>query len=179
MWTLNLNPYKQTKYLKPNRIIKYIVLHCTAGPQNQSVASIQAYWRSLGWKKDGYHHIILLDGDIVDLVNPDEPSNGVKGFNANSINICYIGGVELVKKLDPKGRPINVPGKAVDNRTDEQKASQKFLVRMYHNWFPDAKILGHRDFSEDKNRDGVISPDEWMKTCPSFSVKEWLKTFEL
>ncbi len=41
--------------------------------------------------------------------------------------------------------------------------------------FPDAKILGHRDVSEDKNRDGIISPNEWMKACPSFSVNEWLK----
>jgi|JI10StandDraft_1071094.scaffolds.fasta_scaffold896732_2 N-acetylmuramoyl-L-alanine amidase len=145
------------------RQIKYIVLHCTAGAQTQTNESIKAYWRSLGWKTVGYHHIIDKDGAVSDLLPIEYPSNGVKGFNSVSINICYKGGVDLKT------------GKPLDNRTDLQKAAMKALVIKYKEMFPTAIVQGHRDFSPDKNRDGVIQANEWMKACPSFSVKEWLQ----
>jgi N-acetylmuramoyl-L-alanine amidase len=157
------------------REIKYIVLHCTAGPQNQSVEVIQAYWKSLGWKSPGYHHLIQSDGTDAQLLAIEKPSNGVKGFNSHSIHISYIGGVEVIKTVNSSGRPVHVLGKAVDNRTPEQIQTQIRLVKKYKAMFPKAKILGHRDFSPDKNRDGIIQPNEWMKTCPSFSVAEWLR----
>ena len=43
--------------------------------------------------------------------------------------------------------------------------------------YPDATILGHRDLSPDKDGDGVIETSEWVKHCPSFDVKEWLKNY--
>jgi len=143
------------------RLIKYIVLHCSAGPQNQSLDVIRNYWKMKGWTRPGYHHIIAADGTIHDMQPIELPSNGVAGFNAHSIHISYLGGV------DAAGRPF-------DNRTDKQKAMQKMLVQKYMAMFPEAIVLGHRDFSPDKNRDGIIQPNEWMKSCPSFSVKDWL-----
>jgi N-acetylmuramoyl-L-alanine amidase len=132
------------------RDIKYIVLHCTAGPQTQSVQSILNYWKySLGWKSPGYHHLIKPNGEIVDLHPIEKPSNGVAGHNAYSIHISYIGGVDR-------------NGKAVDNRTDEQKQAQISLLQKYKARFPNAKIQGHRDFP------GV------SKNCPSFDVSDWL-----
>lgn len=133
------------------RNITHIVLHCTATPQSATVASIQKYWKDkLKWKSPGYHHIILFDGTVVDLQPIDQPSNGVYGYNKHSIHISYIGGV------DDKG-------KAVDNRTDAQKAAQIKLLQKYRKMFPDAVICGHRDFP------GVA------KECPSFDVKSWLE----
>jgi N-acetylmuramoyl-L-alanine amidase len=119
--------------------------------------------------------MIEPDGTIHNLVPIEKPSNGVKGYNANAIHISYIGGVEVIKGINDKGKPYNVIGRPLDNRTPQQKYMQINLLRKYHKMFPDAKILGHRDFSEDKNRDGIISPNEWMKACPSFSTREWLK----
>jgi N-acetylmuramoyl-L-alanine amidase len=149
------------------RTIKYIVLHCTGGPQTQTVDSIQRHWKEkLGWKNPGYHFIIPPDGKLVMLQPIDKPSNGVAGHNANSIHISYIGGV-------------GSKGEILDNRTDQQRTTMEELVRKMKSGFPDATILGHRDFSPDKNRDGVITPDEWVKACPSFSVKEWLQDIEL
>lgn len=149
------------------RTIKYIVLHCTASPQTQTVKAITDYWKNvLGWKKPGYHHLISPDGTDNQLLPISEVSNGVQGHNAHSIHISYIGGVDSL-------------GNPVDNRTDAQKLTMEMLVRNYHNAFPDAEIKGHRDFSVDKNRDGIIQPNEWMKACPSFSVKEWLKEINL
>lgn len=157
------------------RTIKYIVLHCTASPQTQTVQAILAYWKNvLGWKTPGYHHLIEPNGTVHDLVPIDKPSNGVAGYNSNSIHISYIGGVSTKET-----HPLNAPGTPVDNRTPEQKAAMKVLVRKYRQMFPKAIIQGHRDFSPDKNRNGIIEPNEWIKACPSFSVKEWLKTVGL
>ena len=38
--------------------------------------------------------------------------------------------------------------------------------------YPKAKVMGHREFSPDKNGDGEIEPQEWIKACPSFDVLE-------
>lgn len=132
------------------RRIENIVLHCTATPQTTTIASIQNYWKnSLKWKSPGYHYIIKPSGEAVNLLSIEKPSNGVAGHNSYSIHISYIGGVD--KK-----------GKAVDNRTDAQKQTQIDLIRKFKAQFPNAKILGHRDFP------GVT------KECPSFDVGEWL-----
>lgn len=151
------------------RDIKYIILHCTAGPQNQPVEVIKNYWKTLGWKKPGYHYLIKADGEAVELLPIEKPSNGVAGKNAESINISYIGGV-----VTDSDDPINAKGTAIDNRTDAQKKTMERLVIKHHGEYPEAIILGHRDFSPDKNRNGIIEPSEWMKSCPSFSVKQWL-----
>ena len=143
------------------RSINWIVIHCTASPQTQSVRTIQQYWQSIGWKRPGYHRIIGADGKVYKLADYSTPTNGVKGFNANSIHIAYIGGV------DRNGRPV-------DNRTPEQRKAMEQLVREARALFPRAVIQGHRDFSPDKNRDGIIQPHEWVKACPSFSVRAWL-----
>ncbi len=141
------------------RKINYIVLHCTASPQTQRVEVILNYWKSfLGWKKPGYHYLIEYDGKIHNLLPIEQISNGVAGHNKDSIHISYIGGID--------GK-----GKAKDNRTTEQINSQIKLLYELKAKFPDAKVVGHRDFLV-KNKKG------W-KECPSFDVKSWLKTINL
>jgi N-acetylmuramoyl-L-alanine amidase len=144
---------------KVMRRIDYIVLHCTATPQTTTIESIQNYWKNkLGWKSPGYHFIIKPDGSVVNLLPIDHPSNGVAGHNAHSIHISYIGGVDI-------------KGRAVDNRTDLQKKSQVDLIKNFLDVFPDAEVLGHRDFL-------VKGSPKW-KECPSFDVRDWLKTVDL
>lgn len=148
------------------RTIKYIVLHCTAGPVDQSVKDILAYWKkTLGWHRPGYHHLITADGKDHELQPIALPSNGVAGYNSQIINISYTGGVK--------------DGKPFDTRTLAQLNTMESLVFKYHAMFPEAKIVGHRDFSPDKNRDGIIQPNEWIKACPSFSVSEWIRLIRL
>lgn len=130
------------------RDIKYIVLHCTSGPQNQPTKEILNYWKkSLGWKSPGYHHLINADGTVDDLLPILKPSNGVKGFNSNSIHISYKGGQN-----------------GVDTRTPNQIATMIDMILKYQIQFPNAKIKGHRDFPNVK------------KLCPSFDVATWLKS---
>ena len=133
------------------REIKYIAVHCTATPQTATVSSIQNYWKNvLKWKMPGYHFIIKPNGEVVQLLEIEKVSNGVKGFNSVSINISYIGGV------DSQNKPI-------DNRTEAQKKALLDLLKKLKKQFPKAVIQGHRDFPEVK------------KACPSFNAKEEYK----
>ena len=156
------------------REINKIVLHCSASPQTQTVKAILNYWKGLGWRTPGYHHLIEANGTVHNLVPIETPSNGVAGHNHDSIHISYIGGVTTKAT-----HPVDAPGTPVDNRTAQQKERQKELVEKYSKMFPKAVILGHRDFSPDKNKDGRITPNEWIKACPSFEVKDWLKEIKL
>nr|DAU88921.1 MAG TPA: endodeoxyribonuclease I [Bacteriophage sp.] len=133
------------------REIKFLAVHCTATPQTATVSSIQSYWRNvLKWKMPGYHFIIKPDGEVVQLLEIEKVSNGVKGFNSVSINISYIGGV------DAQNKPI-------DNRTEAQKKALLDLLKKLKKQFPKAIIQGHRDFPDVK------------KACPSFDAKEEYK----
>lgn len=147
------------------RNIKHIVVHCTATPPTTTIESIKRYWReALGWKNPGYHYIIKRNGEIVNINAEENISNGVAGHNQYSIHISYIGGI------DEQGKPL-------DNRTDEQKQALYDKLMELSEKYPDASILGHRDFSPDKNGNGIIEYFEWIKSCPSFDVKEWLQNY--
>jgi len=136
------------------RSIKYIVVHCTAGKGNQATKVILDFWGKLGWKSRGYHWLISDDGTAEHLTDDEQVSNGVKGHNANSINICYKGGWN---------------GK--DTRTQKQKETLKKIIGEYKTKYPNATVLGHRDLSPDLDGDGIVEPNEWVKLCPCFNAK--------
>lgn len=140
------------------RIIKYIAVHCTASLQTLTIAELQSEFRRKGWKRPGYHYVVSADGTVTQLLPEEEVSNGVKGFNAVTINVAYIGG-------------INEKGKPTDNRTTEQKTALRTLLKLLHGKYPVAIIQGHRDFSPDLNHDGRITPGEYIKACPCFDAK--------
>lgn len=130
------------------RNIKYIVVHCTATSQTTNITSIQKYWREkLGWKSPGYHLIILPNGHYQRLAEDSQVCNGVAGYNSSSIHVSYIGGIDS-------------SGKAIDNRTEEQKKTLTTLLRTLKSLYPNAIIQGHRDFPK------------VAKDCPCFNAKK-------
>lgn len=136
------------------RTITHIVIHCTAGSAQQKTSDIFNYWKyKLGWKKYGYHFLVSADGTVENITPIEEVSNGVAGYNANSIHICYKGGWN---------------GK--DTRTQEQQDSILKIVKDLKQRFKAAKVVGHRDLSPDLNGDGKITPNEWVKLCPCFDA---------
>lgn len=133
------------------RQINYIVLHCTATGKDATPEAIRNYWiNERGWKQPGYHFLIRFDGSYVQMQKTELMANGVSGYNRDSIHISYIGGI------NSKGQPL-------DTRSQAQKDTMTSLIRAMKRLYPQAVILGHRDFP------GV------NKACPSFDVAKWLK----
>lgn len=144
------------------RAIRKIVIHCSATPEGRDVTAkeIDGWHRQRGWKKIGYHYVIRLDG-TVEVGRPEsEVGSHVQGHNADSIGIVYAGG------LDAKGKPK-------DTRTPAQVAAMTRLVQALAQKYPTASVVGHRDLSPDKDRDGTVEPHEWLKACPSFDAPAW------
>lgn len=129
------------------RKIKYIAVHCTGTSPMASVASIQRYWRDVrGWKSPGYHYLIEASGKVNQLLDVEEVSNGVAGFNSVTVNVSYVGGVDSNSK--PK-----------DTRTSQQKTALRNILTNLRIKYPKAIIQGHRDFPKVN------------KACPSFDAK--------
>jgi N-acetylmuramoyl-L-alanine amidase len=137
--------------MSDKRNIKFLVVHCTATSQSATVAAIQKYWREkLGWKNPGYHVIIEANGTRHRLASDATVCNGVAGQNSHSLHVSYIGGI------DRQGKPQ-------DNRTGKQKEMILDTLTVWKKIYPNAQIVGHRDFS------GV------RKACPSFDAKNEYK----
>ncbi len=49
------------------------------------------------------------------------------------------------------------------------------IVRNLKKQFPNARVVGHRDFSPDLDGDGVIEPHEFLKLCPCFDAAQFAK----
>jgi N-acetyl-anhydromuramyl-L-alanine amidase AmpD len=132
------------------RHIDLIVVHATStyATMDVGVDWIDRLHKKFGWKGCGYHFVIRRDGTVEAGRDVSIPGAHAKGFNANSIGICYAGG------LDPKGDPE-------DNRTPEQKEAMRSILDTLTHVFPEAKVVGHRDLPEVR------------KACPCFDVKEW------
>lgn len=101
----------------------------------------------------GYHFVIEVDGEIFGGRELGEIGAHVRGSNAGSIGICLIGRERF---------------------TREQWSALKSKVLELRARWPRARILGHRDFSPDRNFDGRVTRDEWLKTCPGFDVTAWV-----
>jgi len=167
------------------RAVDLLVIHCSAtksGARLPGLAevAIDKWHRERGFNRGvmaakfnpqlpaiGYHFVIDLDGRIANGRSAVEIGAHVADFNARSIGICMVGGVETVAQftlqqwqslaaLVPRicsalAIPIQAvtPGKPVG-------------------------ICGHRDLSPDTNRNGKVESREWLKTCPGFDVSAWL-----
>ena len=140
------------------RIINAIIIHATGNRPDShiSLADIRRYHLSRGWKDIGYHYIVFPDGHVERGRPISVAGAHCYGYNAHSIGVAYIGGIDS-------------QGHETDTRTPEQKQGLlqlvTKLVRMYR-----CDVWGHRDFFPDRNHDGVIEPSEFIKQCPCFDA---------
>lgn len=149
------------------KTIDAIVIHCSATRANQDVraADIDKWHKERGFACIGYNFVVDLDGTVETgrpLTRDGAHCNtaGLSGvaYNKHSIGICYVGG-------------LDADGNAADTRTPEQKKALAELVYKLMDQYPIVEIIGHRDASPDKNGNGVIEQNEWIKQCPCFDVK--------
>lgn len=143
------------------RKINKIIVHCSATPEGRDVKTETIRdWHVNGnhWKDIGYHYIVELDGSVHKGRDESVVGAHCSGQNANSIGVCYVGGVAKDGKT-PK-----------DTRTEAQKQSLLGLLKSLKAKYQNATIYGHRDLSPDKNGNGIIEQFEWLKSCPSFDA---------
>lgn len=151
------------------RDISLIVIHCSATPNGKSLhlANLDAWHAERGFRRGavarlrfnpslraiGYHLVIGVDGSVRTGRHVDEVGAHAQGHNQNSIGLCLVG---------------------TDAYTIKQWTALAAEVRTLMTRYPKARLVGHRDLSPDRNGDGVIMPNEFVKTCPGFDVTAWL-----
>ena len=150
------------------RLITSIVIHCSATREDiaYTFEDCTRDHKARGFSKCGYHYYIRRDGTVhIGRQLSEVGAHAGKGFNANSVGICYEGGIKA------KGNPAN-PKDAADTRTEAQKQA---ILKCIAETMAYAKgtvksIVGHRDLSPDLNGNGIIEPKEWIKSCPCFDA---------
>lgn len=128
------------------RKINKIIVHCSATPEGKdfTVADIDRWHKARKFRCIGYHYVVYRDGSV----HPGRPVQEIgahcTGQNANSIGVCYIGGVAADGKT-PK-----------DTRTPAQRKTLRELVHRLRSEYPGASVHGHYEFAN--------------KACPSFKI---------
>ena len=132
--------------VKSKRNIMEIIVHCSATPDGKdfTVDDIRKWHKARGFSDVGYHYIVYRDGSVHDGRSVHLVGAHCTNHNANSIGVCYIGGVATDGKT-PK-----------DTRTPQQKEALLTLLKQLKSLYPQAKIYGHRNFAN--------------KACPSFAA---------
>lgn len=170
------------------RRIDAIVIHCSATPNFKSfnALEIDSMHRARGFKRDsqairnfnpdlkhiGYHFVINVDGVLETGRGIEEIGAHVQGSNTHSIGICLIGTSKFADEQCVTlhnallGLATTIFGRPIVSAASCLQAYKDAGIT----------IKGHRDYSPDLNKDGVIQRTEWMKTCPGFSVSQWLKS---
>ena len=133
--------------------VRYIVIHCSATPEDcpYSVEQLRSDHRKKGFPEIGYHFYVRRSGEIVPCRSIIYQGAHVHHHNQESVAICYEGGL--------KGMPGQRGLIPADTRTEAQQASIIHLIRYLKQFYPQARVQGHRDFP------GVT------KDCPCFDAK--------
>jgi len=119
---------------------------------NIGVDEIDKWHRNRGWFRIGYHIIIRREpGELGGLIEYGsrsllEAGAHIKNYNYKSIGICMVGGIDIFNNPE-------------NNFTQDQFKALAKTITFLHGVFPNARILGHRDFP------GVT------KACPVFDVE--------
>jgi N-acetylmuramoyl-L-alanine amidase len=129
------------------RQINRIIIHCTATPEGRdhTAKEIDRWHKAQGWSGIGYHYVIRLNGTVESGRPIDKVGAHVKGHNADSIGVVYVGGCD--KAMKPK-----------DTRTPAQKLALRGIVDGFKEKYAHATVHGHNEFDKGK-------------ACPSFNVQ--------
>ena len=117
------------------RKINLLVLHCsdTRPEQDFTIEKLMRSHRAKGYGNyPGYHLYVRRDGTLFYCRPIAERGCHVKGYNTNSIGICYEGGHSCSPEY-----------KYEDNRTAEQMVVLDEIFTLLHEVYPEARIVGH------------------------------------
>ncbi len=176
---------------------KFICIHCSATPNDRTLFSGKpgtpgyrspdmvidqmhkergfhrdTYWRgrqNASLQAIGYHFVIARDGTVFTGRHLDEVPAHAAGWNQNAIAICMLGTDKFTQAqwtalktcVEGLWQAYDIPLMPARVGPLKGQVQQK-------------GVCGHRDLSPDKNGDGKISKNEWIKLCPGFDVATWL-----
>lgn len=128
------------------RKLTRIILHCSATEEGKDydASDIRVWHKARGWKDIGYHYVICIDG-VIERGRPvDETGAHTKGHNADTIGICYVGGLRNNKPVDTMNQLQEIAFMNI-----------VYGLRMVFGYMP---VHGHNEYAN--------------KACPSFDVQE-------
>jgi N-acetylmuramoyl-L-alanine amidase len=129
---------------KPRTSTDYIFLHCT-DTETATLAAVANYHMfRKNWPSIAYHYLVMKDGKIIRCLKPESESTHAKGFNFNSVSICFEGDFD------------------VDTISQTQYNSGLRLLFALHTKYPNAEITTHAEHSK-KTCPGLIFPDDKME----------------
>ena len=132
------------------RKISLVVLHCsdTRPDQDFSIGKLTACHKARGYGQyPGYHIFVRRDGTLYYCRPVAERGCHVKGFNSQSIGICYEG-----------GRSLSADVRYEDNRTAEQLQVLDEVLRILHAIYPEARMVGHSELNPRKACPCLVPP---------------------
>ena len=127
---------------RSTRKIDLLVLHCsdTRPDQDFTIEKLMRSHRNKGYGAyPGYHIYVRRDGTLFYCRPVAERGCHVKGYNTSSIGICYEG-----------GHSCSPEAKYEDNRTAEQMVALDEVLRILHEIYPEARIVGHCELNPHK-----------------------------
>lgn len=169
------------------RPIRLIVIHCSATPDERTlftghywepgfrtpVMEIDGWHKARGFEREpawrkrqnpaleaiGYHYVIARNGACFSGRHEDEVGAHAQGFNTLSLGVCLVGThqytpqqwLQLKATVEGLAARYNVPLIPPNITVQGQRA-----------WVAHGGVCGHREL-----------PDV-AKTCPGFSVADWL-----
>ena len=128
--------------LRSTRRISLLVLHCsdTRPDQDFTIEKLMRSHRARGFGTyPGYHLYVRRDGSLYYCRPVSERGCHVKGHNSESVGICYEGGHSCSPEY-----------KYEDNRTAEQMVVLDEVLKLLHEVYPDARIVGHCELNHGK-----------------------------
>lgn len=133
------------------RKINRIIIHCSATKADHDidVSDVRQWHLDRGWSDIGYHYFVDIRGNGFKGRPLERIGAHTKGHNADSVGICYAGGV-------------GSDGKPKDTLTDSQRRKIEQYIKAIRAVFGDqVSVHGHREYAN--------------KACPSFDVKKYFR----
>jgi N-acetyl-anhydromuramyl-L-alanine amidase AmpD len=181
------------------RKINHIIIHCAATPNGKNIRAkdidtmhgAPVYKNGMLVRKHlfqrdtqaarnfnpelkhiGYHYVITTDGHVEFGRGLEEVGAHVAGNNSKTIGICMIGTDKFTAEQWESLRTCIINLSSIIQNKPHATADGAL------NAFKDMgiSIKGHRDYSPDLNGNGIVEQKEWIKTCPGFSVSDWIKS---
>ena len=131
------------------RVIKKIILHCSASDRMDQTAAMMGLWhKARGFCSPsgvhiGYHYFVRKDGMLEGGRRVEEVGAHCEGQNADSIGICLAG---------------------LTSFAPNQLATLTCLLQSLKQIFPSATIHGHSEFAN--------------KACPVYDIKPFKALYE-